>query len=74
MSILGISFINSWTGVRVKGEEVEVSQLFKWYAQDFSKEGLLGKYLAKYHSKHSKRLAARKSFRFFPYDWSLNKK
>jgi hypothetical protein len=71
---LAKNFINSWSGVRVEGDRVRVSQLFNWFASDFKESaGSVGKYLARYHKKHADRLARMERFKYLPYDWSLNK-
>jgi hypothetical protein len=69
------SFINSWHGVRIKGDSVRVSQLFNWFAEDFKRDaGSVGRFLARYHKTAGPRLATMTHFEHLPYDWSLNAK
>jgi len=72
---LARGFVNSWRGVRKRGERFRVSKLFKWYAQDFVREaGSVGAYLARYHRKWAGELGEAKDLGFLGYSWTLNKK
>ena len=69
------SFINSWNGVRIKDDAIQISQLFNWFAEDFRRDaGSVGRYLARYHKTAAPRLAKITRFEYLPYDWSLNAK
>jgi hypothetical protein len=71
---LAKSFVNSWSGVRIQGARVRVSQIFNWFADDFRKSaGSVGRFLARYHEKHAGLLKRTRRFEHLPYDWSLNK-
>jgi hypothetical protein len=72
---LAAAFINGPHGVRVSGDSVKVSSLFKWYEGDFAKSaGSVGKFLAKYHKSAKSKLEGASSFGYLHYNWNLNKK
>lgn len=61
---------NSKYGVSIEGEEVSLSKIFEWYAEDFGgKENLL-KWVG---SQKNIDLGNKKIGSFIKYDWSLNK-
>ena len=68
------AFINSREGVEVGPTgEVRVSQLFKWYADDFKDAaGSVPKYLARYRRQHAERIGKASKLAYLPYSWSLN--
>jgi hypothetical protein len=55
--------------VRVNGEEVEVSQIFEWYEDDFKASGGPVPFCKKYGRTD---LQDGAKIAFIPYDWSLN--
>ncbi len=62
-------FINESGKNRISPNQIEVSQLFKWYGEDFTGSGTLIDYLNQYsHQKINKDA----SITFGEYDWSLN--
>lgn len=81
------TFLASPEGVRVAGDALEVTSLFKWYGGDFTGQyaplvagsrgagdrGILG-VIAKYGPPAAAELArsGRPAIRHLPYDWSLN--
>lgn len=57
--------------IRIDGDKVELSQIFEWYADDFTRNGkslidIVNMYRTKKIDPTSKVV-------FYPYDWSLNK-
>lgn len=62
------------SGVKIQGQQVEISKLFQWYASDFEKAaGSVGKFLARYRKADAERLSAGK-FTYLAYSWVLNGK
>jgi len=80
-------FLASSEGVRVDGDTLRVSSIFKWYGDDFTgpyapvvpgsrdagERGILG-VIAKYGPSAAAELArsGRPAIRYLSYDWSLN--
>ena len=62
-------------GVRVRGGALEVSSIFKWFAEDFEAEGGTHGYVKRYGPREAAAAASRGSsvpVRYLDYDWSLN--
>ncbi len=65
-----VNFINSKQGVDQKGESLNVSKLFEWYAKDFkaaSPNGTVLGYIKKY-----KKLSGNPALSFQEYSWQIN--
>ncbi len=62
--------LNDADFIRVAGNKVELSQIFKWYANDFggSQEKIVS-FINKYRTD---RLSAGAKLSYYTYDWSLN--
>jgi len=60
--------------VRPEGNRVEVSSVFRWFAEDFEKAGGVRAVLQRYTpSEIARRLAdPRLEIRYLRYDWGLN--
>ncbi|MFK8068759.1 MAG: DUF547 domain-containing protein [Gammaproteobacteria bacterium] len=61
-----------------ESKTLEISSIFKWFSEDFTKAGSLKEYIARYISDDSKiKTQAKESVIkvvYLEYDWSLNKK
>ena len=66
---VAIQFINDLQRNSISKMNVEVSEIFSWFAKDFKKDGSLFEFLNKY-SKVQIDPKARKKYK--KYDWSLN--
>lgn len=69
LEFLAHQFINDKTRNTISENNIQLSKLFKWYANDFKTYGTLIDYLNKY-SEVTINKKAKKSFK--TYDWSLN--
>ena len=69
MSEMAREFINDRTKNKISGNKIEISEIFKWYKGDFTRNGTLIAYLAKYSSV---KINPNASVSFINYDWSLN--
>lgn len=62
--------INNPNFIRIKGKKVGISQLFEWYAEDFTRGGkTILQYINQYRNEKLNNDA--KLF-YYPYDWRLN--
>jgi hypothetical protein len=69
-----ISFLNNPRNYRLEGNRLNVSRIFKWFAEDF-KEGVLSFYLQYATGDLKKELETKQdkiSVTYLAYDWSLN--
>lgn len=64
-------FINDTTRNLLSFKKVQISSIFDWYKQDFSKEGSVIDYINKYAETPVKPKA---KIGYLKYDWSLNEK
>ncbi len=56
--------------IKVSGNKVQISEIFKWYAGDFKSDaGSITAYLNKYRSS---KLPSGSKIGYYTYDWSLN--
>jgi hypothetical protein len=66
-----VKALNNPNFIQVKGNKVTFSEIFKWYKEDFVKDGneidFLNKYRKEKVSTHSK-------ISYYTYDWQLNSK
>ncbi len=70
------SFLNNPTSYRLEGNELYVSRIFKWFAEDF-KDGIFSFYLKYATGDLKKELETKQdkiSVKYLAYDWSLNGK
>jgi hypothetical protein len=70
-------FINDDANVKFdeKTGELRLSEIFKWYADDFVRDaGSVEKYLARYLSEEKQKLLGSRQWKlaYIPYDWSPN--
>ncbi|MCA0957695.1 DUF547 domain-containing protein [Muricauda ruestringensis] len=62
--------INNPDFIRIKGNKVGISQLFEWYADDFTRNGKsILEYINQYRIQKLKNDA---KLYYYPYDWTLN--
>ena len=66
-------YLASPLGLRVTGNTLHVSSIFKWYGEDFGPAGYLSA-IATYGPPAAQHLACSPGVRvrFLPYDWALN--
>jgi hypothetical protein len=62
-------FIRDTTRNRLGSERLQLSQLFRWYKKDFTKDGPLTAYIAKYAPIPVNPGA---KISYLKYDWNLN--
>jgi len=63
-----IKALNNPNFIRVKGNKIQISQLFEWYKADFK-----SKEIDFINSFREAKLNPKSKFTYYPYDWSLNK-
>ncbi|MEW2922226.1 DUF547 domain-containing protein [Muricauda sp. ANG21] len=62
--------INNPDFIRIKGKKVGISQLFEWYAEDFTRGGKsMLQYINQYRNE---KLNNDAKLYYYPYDWRLN--
>ena len=62
--------VNDDTFIRVKANKVEVSQIFKWYARDFTMDGsTVVSFINKYRNNI---IPESNALGYYEYDWKLN--
>jgi hypothetical protein len=67
-----IKALNNSSFIRVSGDEVLLSEIFKWYKEDFVKNGSTEiKFLNTYRKE---KIAVQSKLSYYPYDWRLNSK
>ena len=64
-------FINDDTRNKISKNNVELSEIFNWFSEDFTKNGTIINYLNTYAAIKTSEKA---SIKYLTYDWSLNKK
>lgn len=62
-------FINDPKRNRISEQNAEISEIFKWFKSDFTKEGSLRDYINQYSEA---KIAEGTKLKFMNYDWSLN--
>ncbi|WP_460217792.1 DUF547 domain-containing protein [Psychroserpens sp. MEBiC05023] len=62
--------LNNPNFIKVKKNKVELSEIFKWYKEDFIKSGNEIDYINRFRSE---KLAAKSKISYYPYNWKLNK-
>lgn len=61
--------LNNPNFIKVKGDKIQLSQLFEWYKADFK-----NKEIEFINSFRETKINPKTKFSYYPYDWSLNKK
>ncbi|GAB4402670.1 MAG: DUF547 domain-containing protein [Microscillaceae bacterium] len=69
MGQLTTGFINNAARNKITAAKAQVSELFNWYKEDFTKSGTVVDFLNKYSQV---KLNANAALSYLPYDWSLN--
>jgi len=64
-------FINDSSRNKISNNKVQISSIFDWFKEDFTKNGSVIDYLNKYSEKEIKSNA---KISYLKYDWSLNNK
>src|SRR6185369_3200536 len=62
-------FINDPTRNKINADKIELSQVFNWYKDDFSKSGTLIDFLNGFSNT---KINSNAAVSFLEYDWSLN--
>lgn len=65
------AFINDWSRNKIEKKKVQISEIFNWFKDDFTKNGSVIDYLNKYAETEIKSNA---KISYLKYDWSLNGK
>lgn len=61
--------LNNPNFIKVNGNKVQISQIFEWYKEDFTKNGNVIKYI---NSFRREAIPAKAKVSYYLYDWSLN--
>ncbi|RMB62867.1 DUF547 domain-containing protein [Dokdonia sinensis] len=61
--------VNNPNFIKVKGNKVQLSQIFEWYKEDFVRNGNEIDFLNKYRKEP---IPANAKLSYYPYDWTLN--
>lgn len=61
--------LNNPNFIKVKGNKVQLSQIFEWYKGDFTQNGSEIDYLNKYRKEA---IPAKAKVSYYPYNWTLN--
>jgi hypothetical protein len=69
MEALAKAFVNDPLRNKITAQKVEVSQIFNWFKDDFTKNGTLIDFLNKYSKT---KISSSAKVSFLPYNWSLN--
>tara|TARA_B100000768_G_scaffold7292_1_gene8034 strand:+ start:434 stop:1141 length:708 start_codon:yes stop_codon:yes gene_type:complete len=64
-------FINDDTRNKISKNNVELSEIFNWFSEDFIKNGTIISYLNTYAAI---KISEKASIKYLTYNWSLNKK
>ena len=68
---LMLEFINAGQRNKISKNKLELSRIFDWFFNDFTKNGTLINYLNKYASI---KVSEKASIKYLTYDWILNNK
>lgn len=71
LSLLMKMFINDSTRNKISSNEIQISEIFKWFREDFTKNNSLIQYLNKYSDIE---IEPNAKISYLPYNWSLNGK
>ncbi len=61
--------VNNPNFIKVKGNKVQISQIFEWYKEDFVRNGTEIDFLNKYRKEP---ISSDAKLSYYPYDWTLN--
>lgn len=61
--------LNNPSFIKVKGNKVQLSQIFEWYKGDFTQNGSEIDYINKFRKET---IPAKARVSYYPYDWTLN--
>ena len=61
--------LNDPNFIKVKGNKVQISQIFEWYKKDFTQKGSEIEFINKYREE---KLPQGAKLSYYPYDWKLN--
>ncbi|MEP0262502.1 DUF547 domain-containing protein [Dokdonia sp.] len=61
--------LNNPNFIKVKGNKVQLSQIFEWYKGDFTQNGNEVDYINKFRKEA---IPAKAKVSYYPYDWTLN--
>lgn len=61
--------LNNPNFIKVKGNKVQLSQIFEWYKGDFTQNGSEIDYINKFRKET---IPAKARVSYYPYDWTLN--
>ncbi|MFX0558472.1 DUF547 domain-containing protein [Maribacter sp. CXY002] len=65
-----VKALNNPKFIRVNGSDVQISQIFDWYKQDFEQKGSgIKDFINNYRNQ---KLPENSTISFYPYDWKLN--
>ncbi|MDX5478000.1 MAG: DUF547 domain-containing protein, partial [Cyclobacteriaceae bacterium] len=63
------NFINDPVRNKIQKDKIEISQIFSWFKEDFTKKGSLIDYLNRYSKT---KIIPNAKVTYLNYDWSLN--
>jgi hypothetical protein len=67
-------YVRSPAGARVVGEDLQLSKIFQWYAEDFGgRAGTLRFVRSRLAPERRRKLSSVPEITFFEYDWSVNR-
>lgn len=61
--------LNNPNFIKVKGNKVQISQIFEWYKEDFTRNGGVIKYI---NSFRREAISSKAKVSYYSYDWTLN--
>jgi len=64
-----VKALNNPKFIRVKGNKVQISQIFEWYKSDFTQKGSEIDYINAYRKET---IPTKAKVSYYPYDWTLN--
>ncbi|GAA4273031.1 DUF547 domain-containing protein [Aquimarina gracilis] len=65
-----VKALNNPSFIRVKGKKVQLSQIFEWYKEDFTRNGSEIDYVNTFRKE---KIPSGAKVSYYPYDWSLNR-
>lgn len=68
---LMIAFINDSTKNKISKNKIEISKIFTWFEEDFTKKGSIIDFLNQYSEP---KISRNTKTRYLAYDWNLNEK
>ncbi|WP_062054459.1 DUF547 domain-containing protein [Aquimarina longa] len=64
-----VKALNNPNFIKVKGKKVQLSQIFEWYKEDFTRHGSEIEYINTFRKE---KIPSGAKISYYPYDWSLN--